>query len=157
MFLLKCFLGNLSSCRNKRATVTELQNENEENVISYSHLRKSKIFKSNILNDCNLLFYHIITKNWAHIVKRWVYISRHCNYNTVLPPVQFLKRGKNKHWKRGSVQQTLTVKRRTDKHCALRIQSVQTHFCGWIIIIININFFYIGNHIKIFYKTFTLQ
>ena len=40
---LKCFLDSLSSYRNKRVTVIELQNENEESVICYSQLRISKI------------------------------------------------------------------------------------------------------------------
>ena len=43
--LLKMFFYNLSF-QNKRVTVTELRNENEQNVIpiSYSQLRKSKIY-----------------------------------------------------------------------------------------------------------------
>ena len=43
MFFLKCFVDNLSSYRSKRVTVIEVRNENEQNVISYSQLRKSKI------------------------------------------------------------------------------------------------------------------
>ena len=44
MFYLRCFFYNLSF-QNKRVTVTELRNENEQNVIpiSYNQLRKSKI------------------------------------------------------------------------------------------------------------------
>ena len=43
MFFLKHFLDNLSSYRNKKVTVIELRNENEQSVISCSQLRKSKM------------------------------------------------------------------------------------------------------------------
>ena len=54
MFFLNCFFYNLSLYRNKRVAVIELQNENEQNVISYSQLRKSKLSLENweeILNN----------------------------------------------------------------------------------------------------------
>ena len=47
MFFLNCFFYNLSLYRNKRVAVIELQNENEQNVISYSQLRKSKLSLEN--------------------------------------------------------------------------------------------------------------
>ena len=36
MLFLKCFVYILSSCRNKRITVIELRNENEQILISYT-------------------------------------------------------------------------------------------------------------------------
>ena len=40
----KMLFYNLSLDQNKRVTIIELRNGNEQNVISYSQLRKSKIF-----------------------------------------------------------------------------------------------------------------
>ena len=40
----KMLFYNLSLDQNKRVTIIELRNRNEQNVISYSQLRKSKIF-----------------------------------------------------------------------------------------------------------------
>ena len=40
MFYLKCFFYNSSLYQNKKVTVIELRNENEQNVISYRKLRK---------------------------------------------------------------------------------------------------------------------
>ena len=41
MFFLKRFY--YKSYQNERVTVTELRNENEQNVVSYSQLRKFKL------------------------------------------------------------------------------------------------------------------
>ena len=59
----------LSSCqnkKNKRITVTELRNKNEQNVIIY-------ISCEEISNNCNLLISHIILNKLVHISRRWVY------------------------------------------------------------------------------------
>ena len=53
MFFLKC------SYQNKRVTVTESRNENEEIMISYSQLRKSK---QEVCDDLSLRVVNILPK-----------------------------------------------------------------------------------------------
>ena len=56
---VKMYFYNLSSYqneRNKRVTVIELRNKNEQNVISYSQIKKiENMFCKEISNSCNLL------------------------------------------------------------------------------------------------------
>ena len=66
MLFLKFFFYNLSSYQNEGVTVIELGNENEQNVISYSQLRKSKISCKEISNNRNLLISLILPKKQAH-------------------------------------------------------------------------------------------
>ena len=72
--LLKLYFYNLSSHenkRNKRVTVTVLQNENDQNVITYSQIKKiENISFGEISNNCDLLIAHIILNKLVHISKR---------------------------------------------------------------------------------------
>ena len=70
------FFENLLSYQNKAV------NKNEQNVISYSQIKKiENIFYEKVSSNYNLLISHIIIKHLVHINRRWVYIRRHCNYN----------------------------------------------------------------------------
>ena len=60
-------LSSYQNQRNKRITVIELWNKNEQNVIIY-------ISCEEISNNCNLLVSHIILNKLVNISRRWVYI-----------------------------------------------------------------------------------
>ena len=52
-------------------TVTELRNKNEQNVISYSQIKKiENISCEGISNNCGLLIAHIKLKKLVHISRR---------------------------------------------------------------------------------------
>ena len=69
MFFLKCFFFFFTIFHHAKikgikelATVIELRNKNEQNVISYSQIKKIKnISCEEISNNCNLLIAHIVT------------------------------------------------------------------------------------------------
>ena len=65
---------NLSSYhnkRNKRVTVIELRNKNEQNMIGYSQIKKIEyMFCEEISNNCNLLIAHIILNQLVHVSRR---------------------------------------------------------------------------------------
>ena len=84
----------------KELTVIELRNKNEQSVNSYRQIKKIKnISCAEISNNCNLLIAHIILNNLAHIIRRWIYISRHVTITN------FNCKTKNKrtHWGPGPV------------------------------------------------------
>ena len=61
---------------NKRVTVIELRNKNEQNVISYSQIKKiQNISGEEISSNCSLLIGHIILNKLVHISRRCVYID----------------------------------------------------------------------------------
>ena len=64
------FFYYLLLCQNRRATVTELWNENELHVISYSQLRKLKIYLVKKFQT-NLLIFHILPTKELHIRRHW--------------------------------------------------------------------------------------
>ena len=62
----------------KELTVIDLRNKNKQNVISYRQIKKiENISCAEISKNCNLLVAHIILNNLVHIIRRWVYLSRH--------------------------------------------------------------------------------
>ena len=76
MFFSKCFVYNLSSYRNKRVTVIELQKGKKENLISYSLIKKIKYISiEQISNNDNLLIPQVILKKEINIIRYRVYIS----------------------------------------------------------------------------------
>ena len=61
--LFKMIFYNLPSYQIKRVAVIELGNKKEQNVVSYNLIRKiENVSCEQILNNCNLLVFHIIVK-----------------------------------------------------------------------------------------------
>ena len=81
MLFLKCFFTTYYHTKIKgikELTVIELQNKNEQNVISYCQIKKiENISGAKISNNCNLLIAHNILNDLVHISRRRVYICRH--------------------------------------------------------------------------------
>ena len=113
---------------------TPLQwNENEQNVISYSQLRKTKIYLMKKFQTIGMLqiISHIILKKSVDIIRRWVYISRHRNYSKISSQSNFENIAKRRAGTRLTITTFITVKRRTGKHKLRARQGQKIQIGGW--------------------------
>ena len=113
---------------------TPLQwNENEQNVISYSQLRKTKICLMKKFQTIGMLQFisHIILKNSIHIIRRWVYINRHCNYSKPRPRAILKTQRKDALGTRLAITTFITVKQRTGKHKLRARRGQKIQIGGW--------------------------